>query len=276
MSNRFHPGQRWISEAEPELGLGSVQRVTPRTVTIGFGASGTTREYAREIAPLRRVRFRKRDTVKDQKESPLVVQSVVERDGLIYYRGDGSELCETELSDAISFNKPEERLLAGQLDPKEVFDLRVAALGHQHRRRKSRVRGFVGGRIELIPHQLYIASEVAGRLVPRVLLADEVGLGKTIEACLILHWLILTGRAQRVLILVPDSLVHQWFVELLRRFNLWFHIFDEERCDAIETANPETNPFLDYQLVLASLSLYTAKEQRVQHALAAGWDNLVL
>lgn len=276
MSNSFHPGQRWISETEPELGLGSVQRVTPRTVTIGFGASGETREYARDNAPLRRVRFRAGDTIKSQAETTLVAQSVAERDGLIFYRGDGQEFCETELSDAISFNKPEERLLAGQLDPTEVFDLRVAALGHQHRRRKSRVRGFVGGRIELIPHQLYIASEVAGRLVPRVLLADEVGLGKTIEACLILHRLILTGRAQRVLILVPDSLVHQWFVELLRRFNLWFHIFDEERCDAIETANPENNPFLDDQLVLASLSLFTGKEQRVQQALAAGWDMLVV
>jgi ATP-dependent helicase HepA len=63
---------------------------------------------------------------------------------------------------------------------------------------------------------------------------------------------------------------------LLRRFNLWFHIFDEERCDAIETANPESNPFLDDQLVLASLSLFTAKEQRVQQALAAGWDLLVV
>ena len=102
------------------------------------------------------------------------------------------------------------------------------------------------------------------------------GLGKTIEACLILHRLILTGRAQRVLILVPESLVHQWFVELLRRFNLWFHIFDEERCDAIETANPEANPFLDDQLVLASIRLFTGKEKRVQQALAAGWDMLVV
>ena len=276
MSNSFHPGQRWISETEPELGLGSVQRVTPRTVTIGFGASGETREYARDNAPLRRVRFRVGDTIKSKEETTLVVQSLAERAGLIFYRGNDPELCETELSDAISFNKPEERLFAGQIDLTEVFDLRVAALGHQHARRKSKVRGFVGGRIELIPHQLYIASEVAGRLVPRVLLADEVGLGKTIEACLILHRLILTGRAQRVLILVPDSLVHQWFVELLRRFNLWFHIFDEERCDAIETANPESNPFLDDQLVLASLSLFTTKEQRVQQALAAGWDMLVV
>lgn len=276
MSQNFHPGQRWISESEPELGMGAVQRVTARTVVIEFRASSETREYARDNAPLRRVRFRVGDTITSRTEATLIVQAVAERGGLVFYQGGGVELCETDLSDAISFSQPQERLLAGQLDPTEVFDLRVAALAQQHRRRKSPVRGFVGGRIDLIPHQLYLASEVAGRLVPRVLLADEVGLGKTIEACLILHRLLLTGRAQRVLILVPDSLVHQWFVELLRRFNLWFHIFDEERCDAIETANADANPFLDDQLVLASLSLFTGKERRVSQALAAGWDLLVV
>ena len=88
--------------------------------------------------------------------------------------------------------------------------------------------GLLGGRIDLIPHQLYIAKEVANRYAPRVLLADEVGLGKTIEACLILHRLILTGRAQRVLIILPESLLHQWFIELLRRFNMWFTMVDTE------------------------------------------------
>ncbi len=272
----FHRGQRWISESEPELGLGSVLRVTARTVTVVFGASGETREYARDNAPLRRVRFRAGDTIRNHEDKTMAVESATGQDGLIFYRGDGQVLCETELNDAISFNRPEERLLAGQLDPPEVFDLRVAALKHQHGRRKSRVRGFVGGRIDLIPHQLYIAAEVTRRLNPRVLLADEVGLGKTIEACLILHRLILTGRAHRVLIAVPDSLVHQWFVELLRRFNLWFHIFDEERCEAIETVNPDSNPFLDDQLVLCSISLLTRSGRRLQQALGAGWDMLVV
>ena len=277
MPHTFHPGQRWISESEPELGLGSVLRVTPRTVTLVFGASAETREYARDNAPLRRVRFRTSDTIRSHDEKNLGVQSVSERNGLIFYGGgDGQEWCETDLSDAISFNKPEERLLAGQMDPPEIFDLRLAALKQQHRRRKSSVRGFVGGRIDLIPHQLYIASEVAGRLEPRVLLADEVGLGKTIEACLILHRLLLTGRAQRVLILLPESLVHQWFVELLRRFNLWFHIFDEERCAAIEATNPEINPFLDDQLVLCSINLLAGNQRRLQQALAAGWEILVV
>ena len=232
MTQIFHVGQRWISESEPELGLGSVRRVTARTVTVAFVASDETREYALDNAPLKRVRFRVGDTIKNRENAPLVVQSIREEGGLIFYHSDGCKLCETEMSDSISFSKPEERLFAGQVDAPEIFDLRMVALRQQHRRRKSKVRGFVGGRIDLIPHQLYIASEVAGRLVPRVLLADEVGLGKTIEACLILHRLILTGRAQRILILLPESLVHQWFVELLRRFNLWFHIFDEERCEA--------------------------------------------
>ena len=196
MPENFHPGQRWVSESEPELGLGEVRRVSERTVTLEFGASGERREYARDNAPLRRVRFRIGDTIKSRDNAELAVRSVIERAGLKFYQGGGRELCETELSDAISFSKPEERLLAGQVDASEVFDLRVAALKQQHRRRRSRVRGFLGGRIDLIPHQLYIAAEVAGRLVPRVLLADEVGLGKTIEACLILHRLILTGRAR--------------------------------------------------------------------------------
>ena len=128
----------------------------------------------------------------------------------------------------------------------------------------------------MITHQLHIASEVAGRLAPRVLLADEVGLGKTIEACLTLHRLHLTGRADRVLILVPDPLVHQWFVELLRRFNLLFSLFDEERCAAIQAGDPEVNPFLDSQLVLVSAPFLGGSPKRSEQAVAAGWDLLIV
>src|SRR5690606_13171599 len=122
---------------------------------------------------------------------------------------------------------------------------------------------------------LFIAGEVTRREAPRVLLADEVGLGKTVEACLIIHRLLATGRAARVLVVVPESLVHQWFVELLRRLNLWFHIFDEARCAAVESADPEGNPFDDDQLVLCSLSLLM-QAKRAQQAAAAGWDLLVV
>ncbi|MDO6749375.1 SNF2-related protein, partial [Gilvimarinus sp. 1_MG-2023] len=87
---------------------------------------------------------------------------------------------------------------------------------------------------------LYIAQQVTQDSIPRVLLADEVGLGKTIEAGLILHRLLLQQRIQRVLILVPDHLLHQWLVEMIRRFNLRFSILQHDDIDeAIETGNTD-------------------------------------
>ncbi|HEX7862354.1 MAG TPA: RNA polymerase-associated protein RapA [Verrucomicrobiae bacterium] len=276
MRKEFVPGQRWLSETEPELGLGMVLNASVHQVTVVFRATGTTRQYSIENAPLKRVTFRVGESIRGEKEQELKVSEVTEQNGLIVYHSNGTQIPETLLSDQIAFNAPRERLLAGHISPSEAFDLRFRALQLHHEIRKSPVRGFVGGRIGLIPHQLYIASEVTSRLNPRVLLADEVGLGKTIESCLILHRLLLTGRVQRALILVPESLVHQWFIELLRRFNLWFSIFDEERCASIEAHEHSANPFQDDQLVIASIDLLAQKETRAAQAVEAGWDMLIV
>lgn len=265
-----------MSETEPELGLGTVQSATDRVVTVAFPAAGETRSYALGNAPLRRVQFRPGDKIKSKAHGTTTVLSLIEQAGLFTYVCAEGRVHETELNDTLSFSRPEERLLNGVADSATVFDLRFAALRHQHRRRQSPVRGFAGGRIDLLPHQLYLASEVSRRLAPRVLLADEVGLGKTIEACLIVHRLLQTGRVRRALILVPEPLIHQWFVELLRRFNLWFHLFDEERCASIEANQPDANPFLDDQLVLCGINLLAGGERRREQALAAGWDIVVV
>jgi len=78
-----------------------------------------------------------------------------------------------------------------------------------------------------------------------------------------------------VLIVVPDSLVHQWLVEMLRRFNLMFTILDEERCLALVESGTE-NPFESAQLVLCSLSFLSGQQSRLQQAVAAEWDLLVV
>lgn len=276
MRNSFRPGQRWVSVSEPELGLGEVRAVGTRTVTIAFRATGETRHYVRDDAPLRRAAFRVGDAIATASRRDLVVDAVQDDNGLLPYRCKQLVVPETELSPTLGFSNPLTRLYAGAFDPPAHFDLRTRALEHQHRIRQSPVRGFLGGRIDLLPHQIGIAADVAGRMLPRVLLADEVGLGKTIEAGLILHRLILTGRVSRVLILVPPSLVHQWFVELLLRFNLWFSIFDEGRCEAIQAARVDANPFLDSQLVLSSLDWLARTPDRLTQALDAGWDAVVV
>src|SRR5690606_32409563 len=127
--------------------------------------------------------------------------------------GEGGEISEADLGDVSISHTVDDRLFAGDVDSPELFALRRETLDYNYRRRISPVHGFVGGKVDLIPHQLYIAHEVSSRFAPRVLLSDQVGLGKTIEACLILHRLLVTDRISRALILVPESLVHQWFVE---------------------------------------------------------------
>ncbi len=274
--NVFVPGQRWISESEPELGLGTVVQIANGRVQCAFKAAGETRTYTVDQAPLKRVRFRVGDKIKTQSGQEFIVQEVVEQQALLVYVAEKQRLSEALVSDHLSLQGPQERLFAGRFDPSPAFELRRRTLELLHRLRRSPVRGFAGGRIDLIPHQLYIAQEVASRHAPRVMLSDEVGLGKTIEACLILHRLLLSGRANRILVLVPESLVHQWFVEMLRRFNVWLHIFDTERCAAIEAGEPGANPFLDDQLVLTSIDFLAGDPRRAEQAAAAGWDILVV
>ncbi len=269
-------GQRWVSDGEPELGLGIIRKSGEGRVEIAFPAADEVRIYATETAPLRRVKFQAGDKLTIHSGSERIVESVQEEGGLRIYHTDGGVVLEADLSDVMSFSKPEERLFGGILDAHGDFDLRGEALRRRAEMQRSPIRGLVGARMDLIPHQLFIADEVANRPRPRVLLADQVGLGKTIEACLILHRLILTGRAERVMILVPEPLVHQWFVELLRRFQLSFSLYDEERCEAIEYGDPGCNPFLDSQWVLVAVDFLANNEQRSTQALDAGWDVIVV
>lgn len=272
----FFPEQRWTSEGEPELGVGIVTETSKGRVTIHFPVPDETRQYAMENAPLRRVVFKPGDTIVDMNQQPLLVDRVEEKGEIFIYTGKDRSLSEAELGDVSVTHGVDDRLFMGDVETPQLFALRRKTLEYDHHRRISPINGFVGGRIDLIPHQLYIAHEVSSRYAPRVLLSDQVGLGKTIEACLILHRLLLSGRISRVLILVPDSLVHQWFVELLRRFNLWFHIYDEERCASLDESAPEGNPFLDDQLVICSTSFVAGSKKRARQALTASWDMLVV
>ena len=272
----IQPGQRWVSDAEPELGLGVVMSAGNGRVSILFPAADDRREYALDSAPVRRVAFEVGDHLKTHDGISGSIEEVKEEGGFLHYQVKGEWIPEAALADTISFSSPLDRLMGRQLDEPHLFNVRNEALTWQSRIRKAPNRGFTGGRVDLIEHQLYLAQEVTNRLQPRVLLADEVGLGKTIEACLILHRLHLTGRAERALIILPESLMHQWFIELLRRFNLVASLFDEERCQAIEGSDPDANPFLDSQIVCISLDYLTTSPDRYAQVLDAEWDLLIV
>lgn len=276
---QFTLGQRWISNTEPELGLGIITENENRRVTISFPAAGELRTYAIDNAPISRVQYQIGDEIKHVDGAVVTVTQVDEAEGRLIYTGvdkHGADMTmlELELDSFVQFNRPHDRLFSGQFDKLNQYRLRYETLRHQEAHNHSRVRGLLGARVQLLPHQLHIAHEVANRYAPRVLLADEVGLGKTIEAGLIIHHQLQTGKARRVLITPPESLVHQWLVEMLRRFNLQFTVLDEERCEALEAT--ADNPFESTQLVLCSLDFLSNNAQRQQQALAAQWDLLIV
>ncbi len=273
---QFAVGQRWLSETEPELGLGIVVDVDFRTVVLEFRATDESRRYASAAAPLNRILFAEGDSVRDRQARELRVDSVSLDKGLATYQvldADNASLSlpESELSDRLLLNRPADRLMSGQIDSYQWFSLKKQTLQQLGQIEQSSVLGLCSARTELIPHQLYIASEVARRYAPRVMLADEVGLGKTIEAGLILQQQLSSGLASRVLIIVPEALLHQWLVEMLRRFNLRFSLLDEERCKAIAEEH-QGNPFLDEQLVLTSMDLLSSNPALFAQACAGEWD----
>ena len=276
----FSLGQRWISDTESDLGLGTVVALEGRQVSILFPASGENRVYSLTEAPVTRVAFNPGDIIRSVEEWELEVESVEAQGELLCYHGtrvdngEKAQLKETFLDHFIKFNKPQDRLFAGQVDRFDRYTLRYQTWQHQFERQQSPLKGLIGQRANLIPHQLYIAQEVGKRFAPRVLLSDEVGLGKTIEAGMILHQQIISGRASRVLIVVPENLQHQWLVEMLRRFNLRFSIFDEERCDEAFADSP--NVFETEQLVLTSLEFLSKKKRWFEQATLADWDLLVV
>ncbi len=286
----FIAGQRWISNTESELGLGLILEVSFKRVTVLFLASDERRIYASDNAPLTRVSFAVGDIIESIDEEELTVTRLIHKDGLIIYVGNnesGEEvhLEEVELNHHIQFNKPQDRLFLGQIDPNSWFLLRYETWLRLQQHQQSPVKGLMGGRTSLIPHQLYIAHEAANRSVPRIMLADEVGLGKTIEAGLILHHRLINGLTQRVLIIVPESLLHQWLVEMLRRFNLRFSVFDEARCleelnldelDENNNSDEDHNPFLTEQLILCNQQFFSDYPRRQKQALDAGWDMVIV
>ncbi len=279
----FIAGQRWVSNTEIQLGLGTIVDTDLRTVSIYFAAGDETRTYASTNAPLTRIVYSAGETVKTVSGQSVTIADVIETDGLITYHaidasGNAINLPEQELDHYIQLNRPSERLFSGQIDPESWFELRYQTIEQLNRLSHDPLNGLTGCRTALIPHQLYIAHEVANRYAPRVLLADEVGLGKTIEAGLIIHHQLLNERAQRVLIIVPENLQHQWLVEMLRRFNLMFSLFDQQRCQAITEHQQvnELNPFLSEQLVICSLEFLNSSELWAQQALEGEWDLLVV
>jgi SNF2 family DNA or RNA helicase len=137
--------------------------------------------------------------------------------------------------------------------------------------------GLSNSRVEPQLHQVSVALRALEKSQPRLILADEVGLGKTIEAGLILKELRARMGAdlERVLIIVPASLVTQWKFELRSKFNEDFLFHDASEIARIKADHANENPWAVEPNVLCSLHL-ARLGPHAEHIAAAPWDLVVV
>ena len=269
----YQTGQRWSSRNEPDLGVGMIVELEAKSFTVHFAESEMDRHYSVSQTSLVRRTLTEGDELYFQDQA-FVIEEVREIDGLVeYFIGD--DWIEESIIQFPRNDKNEIDALLSLSPAKRMwFDLRHQTLNHQSKLATSDVRGLMGLKAELLPHQIYLAYDIANRPKARALLCDEVGMGKTLEAGLILHHRMLNGLCKRALILTPTNLQHQWLVEMLRRFHQHFSLINEAAYE--ENWDEEANLFEDQPLVIAPIDWVAGNSKAAQQMLSAEWDMVII
>ena len=165
----------------------------------------------------------------------------------------------------------------GRVDDTEDFLTRLDVLRLLATREAGGLGSFLGGRVRLFPHQLHVAERATARLPVRWLLADEVGLGKTIEAALIMNRLLHTQKIERCLVVAPEALTVQWLGELWRKYHQVFTLLDAQRlADVARDFGAGFNPFDVHRRAVIALETLVQRPELTAQAVAAGIDLLVV
>lgn len=278
----FSIGQRWYSQAEPELGLGIVESVADRQVALSFAAAGEKRNYNSKSAPLKRHILSVGDQLVQEDGESFTVEEVQEQNGIVFYMGEGKVAPEMLLKSDISLVRPDERLLSGNFDSNELFNFRYQSTLLKRSLQTYHARGLEGSRIALIGHQVSIFADVENKLFPKLVLADEVGLGKTIEAGTLAKRLIERKLAKNVLVIAPKTLQYQWFVELYKKFDLLFKTLGAGSQNESDDGNDQgdeielTSKVDNDDFIIANMPNLLESEHSSQVALGKEWDLLIV
>ena len=233
-------GDHLTHRFNPELGTGRVTAIEGRVLVVHFPHTGTTLRLAATSDAL------------VPRRSSRPVQADRERSLL-------------------------ERLAAGEIDDTEDFLTRLDILHLLASREASGLGSFLGGRVRLFPHQLHVAERATARMPVRWLLADEVGLGKTIEAALIMNRLLHTQKIERCLVVVPEALTVQWLGELWRKYHQVFTLLDSPRlADVARDFGAGFNPFDAHRRAVIALETLIERPELTGQAVTAGIDLLVV
>lgn len=273
---------RWLNGRSRAGELGTIGEVTSdgRQVRVRFD-SGEEHTFTWPSTALERVVFMPGDEVQTVSGAEIaVVTARQETQGVLWYAvllpgGVRRTVSESGLRPA-EITDPVELLRRGVLHNARSTNLRLVATRLLYAHRYDELSSLSNSRVEIKPHQVAVVHRVSTSFPHRFLLADEVGLGKTIEAALIIKELKARGVAPRVLIMAPPNIVSQWQFELRSKFNLRFSHYTKGTIDYLRANNPSENVWTLNNDVIVSSTFAAWDETRRKEIALAGWDLVII
>lgn len=269
---------RWLNGQSGNIGV--IESADGGRLAVRFD-DGSAMQFAWPTKVLERVTFpagSQVETVEEHEAGVITGATIVS--GLVAYQvnlasGTTKSVIETGLRPAIITN-PVTLLRSGTLGTARSVNLRIAATRIQFAHQYDNLSSLANSRVDIKEHQVAVLHRVATTYPHRFILADEVGLGKTIEAGLILKELRARGVAKRVLILAPSGIVGQWQYELRRKFNEAFANYTRATITVLEAENPEANVWTLRDSVIASTTFAAWDPLRREQIALAGWDLVII
>ena len=198
---------------------------------------------------------------------------------VLFTNGKATQIYESEIIS--KYETPIKRIIAAQkIDPPRNFLVKYWANLFYSYYTSYQIKCITNSRLSLMPHQINVAHRLSEEYFPRIILADEVGLGKTIEAGIYIKEMMARNLAERILIVVPATLVKQWQFEMQNKFNVEFTIYDGKKVkDLVKKGNNLSdnklqNPFYYDNLIICSLQF--ARNRKYINLLSQiSWDVVI-
>jgi superfamily II DNA/RNA helicase len=170
---------------------------------------------------------------------------------------------------------PAARMVNGEIGTPKQFNLQLVTRFYRLEHLHNDLVSLGDARVDVKPHQVGVVHRVVTNYPHRFLLCDEVGLGKTIEAGMILKELRARKQARRALIIVPPNLLRQWQFELKSKFNEVFSILNTATVQYLKIQGHDGNPFAQFDSVLVS-SDWVSTKKWADLAVQVEWDMVVV
>ena len=294
---KFNMGNLVIYRLNPDLGLGRIIKVIEIPTSKSLDDDDTQifskfkvhfkNNIVKIIHPIDLIHFIfDIDEKVDSEQGIGIINSkdFIIQNGKISYEflkenGNKSQIYESEVYSKFVPNLGTQ-ISQDKLDPPRQFLIKYWAYLFHSYYTSYQIKCITNSRLSLMPHQINVTHRLSEEFFPRIILADEVGLGKTIEAGIYIKEMMARNLAERIIIIVPASLVKQWQFEMKNKFNISFTIYDGKKIKELERKGSYKsfemyqNPFYYDNLIICSLQ-FARNQKYIELISAISWDIVV-